>query len=64
MADMKPFCVAHIELGAYLYGGAQQVLYLLEELSNTEIHSVLICPEHSAMGKAAREAGIEVEAIP
>ncbi len=64
MADMKPLCVAHIELGAHLYGGAQQVLYLLEELSNREIHSVLICPEHSAMGKAAREAGIEVEAIP
>ena len=64
MADMKPLCVAHIELGAHLYGGAQQVLYLLKELSNTEIHSVLTFPEHSAMGKAAREAGIEVEAIP
>ena len=64
MADMKPLCVAHIELGAYLYGGAQQVLYLLEELSNTGIHSVLICSEHSAMGKAAWEAGIKVEAIP
>ena len=61
---MKPLCVAHIELGAHLYGGAQQGLYLLEELSNTVIHSVLICPEHSAMGKAAREAGMEVEAIP
>ena len=40
------------------------MLYLLEELPKTEIHSVLIFPEHSAMGKAAREAGIEVEAIP
>ena len=64
MADMKPLCVAHIELCAHLYGGAQQVLYLLEELFNTEIHSVLTFPEHSAMGKAAQEAGIEVEAIP
>ena len=64
MADIKPLCVTHIELGAHLYGGAQQVLYLLEEPSKTEIHSVLIFPEHSAMGKAAREAGIEVEAIP
>ena len=63
MADMKPLCVAHIELCAHLYGGAQQVLYLLEELFNMEIHSVLICPEHFAMGKAARKAGIEVEAI-
>ena len=64
MADMKPLCVAHIELGAHLYGGAQQVLYLLKELSNTEIHSVLTFPQHSAMGKAALEAGIEIEAIP
>ena len=50
MSDMKPLCVAHIELGAHLYGGAQQVLYLLEELSKAEVHSVLICPEHSAVG--------------
>tara|TARA_B100001989_G_C24488839_1_gene438434 strand:+ start:758 stop:931 length:174 start_codon:yes stop_codon:yes gene_type:complete len=51
-------------LSAYLYGGAQQVLYLLGELSKTEVRSVLICPEHSAVGKAARAAGIDVEAIP
>lgn len=64
MSDTKPLRVAHIELGAHLYGGAQQVLYLLAELSKTEVRSVLICPEHSAVGEAAREAGIEVEAIP
>ena len=50
MSDMKSLCVAHIELGAHLYGGAQQVLYLLGELSKTEVRSVLICPEHSAVG--------------
>ena len=44
MSDPKPLCVAHIELGAHLYGGAQQVLYLLGELSRTEVRSVLICP--------------------
>jgi hypothetical protein len=64
MSDMKSLCVAHIELGAHLYGGAQQVRYLLGELSKTEARSVLICPEHSAVGEAARAAGIEVEAIP
>ena len=64
MSDTKPLRVAHVELGAHLYGGAQQVLYLLAELSKTEVRSVLICPEHSAVGEAAREAGIEVEAIP
>ena len=64
MSDMKSLCVAHIELGAHLYGGAQQVLYLLRELSKTEVRSVLVCPEYSAVGDAARETGIEVEAIP
>ena len=52
MSDTKALCVA------------QQVLYLLGELSKTEVRSVLICPEHSAVGKAARAAGIDVEAIP
>ena len=64
MSSLKSLCVAHIELGAHLYGGAQQVLYLLGELSKTEVRSVLICPEHSAVGDAAQAAGIEVEAIP
>ena len=64
MSDPKPLCVAHIELGAHLYGGAQQVLYLLRELSKTEVRSVLICPECSAVGEAAQAAGIDVEAIP
>jgi glycosyltransferase involved in cell wall biosynthesis len=50
-------------LGAQLYGGAQQVLYLLGELSNTEARSVLICPEYSAVAEAARAAGFEVEVI-
>ena len=64
MSSLKSLCVAHIELGAHLYGGAQQVLYLLGGLSKTEVRSVLICPEHSAVGDAARAVGIEVEAIP
>ena len=64
MSDTKALCVAHIELGAHLYGGAQQVLYLVGELSKTEVSSVLICPEHSAVGEAARAAGVEVETIP
>lgn len=64
MSDVNPLRVAHIELGAHLYGGAQQVLYLVGELSKTEVSSVLICPEHSAVGEAARAAGVEVETIP
>ena len=45
MSDPKPLCVAHIELGAHLYGGAQQVLYLLGELSKTEVRSIEETPD-------------------
>ncbi len=47
MTDLKPLCVAHIELGAHLYSGAEQVLYLLGELSNTEFRLMLIRPERN-----------------
>ena len=56
--------VAHIEMGAHLYGGAQQVLYLLETLPRLRIDSLLICPAGSAVGAAARERGLAVEAVP
>ena len=55
MTGLKPLCVTHIELGAHLYGGAQQVLYLLGELSNTEFRSMLICPERNARAVINRE---------
>ena len=48
MTVLKPSCVAHIEFGAHLYGGAQEVLYLLGELSNTEFRSMLIWLERIA----------------
>ena len=55
MTDLKPLCVAYIEFGAHLYGGAQQVLYLLGELSNPEFRSMLICPERNARAVINRE---------
>ena len=55
MSDVSPLRVAHIELGAHLYGGAQQVLYLLGELSNPEFRSMLICPERNARAVINRE---------
>ena len=55
MTDLKPLCVAHIELGAHPCGGAQQVLYLLGELSNTEFWLMLICPERNAPAMINRE---------
>jgi glycosyltransferase involved in cell wall biosynthesis len=58
-----PIRVAHIEMGSHLYGGAQQVLYLLEALSSSDVTSTLICPVGSAIGKAARERGVAVEEV-
>jgi len=58
-----PIRVAHIEMGSHLYGGAQQVLYLLEALSSSDVTSTLICPVGSAIGKSARERGVAVEEV-
>ncbi|HEY5622189.1 MAG TPA: glycosyltransferase [Gammaproteobacteria bacterium] len=45
--------VVHIESGLHLYGGAQQVLYLLGGLAAEGIDNVLICPRGSAIADAA-----------
>ena len=63
MSDCDRLRVAHIELGDHLYGGAQQVLYLLTALPQKEVDSLLICPRNSAVGQGARRLGIEVEEI-
>jgi glycosyltransferase involved in cell wall biosynthesis len=50
-------------MGSHLYGGAQQVLYLLKALSSSDVTSTLICPVGSAIGKAARERGVAVAEV-
>ena len=55
MTDLKLLCVARIELGAHLYDGAQQALYLLGKLPNTEFRSMLICPERNVRAVINRE---------
>lgn len=53
--------VAHLESGMHLYGGAAQVLYLIEGLAAKGIDNVLICPPGSAIaGAAARCSVIEL----
>lgn len=46
--------VLHIEAGRHLYGGARQVLYLLEGLAARGIENVLACPEGSDIAREAR----------
>jgi glycosyltransferase involved in cell wall biosynthesis len=58
-----PIRVAHLEMGMHLYGGAQQVLYLLRALRDQPVENVLICPEGAEIGKAAKESGLRVDEI-
>lgn len=46
--------VLHVEGGRHLYGGARQVLYLLEGLAQRGVTSGLICPAGSEIAVAAR----------
>ena len=44
--------VLHVEAGRYLYGGAQQVVWLNEGLARRGVENVLICPTGSDIAKA------------
>ena len=55
--------VLHVEAGRNLYGGAQQVLYLLEGLHARGIRNVLACPRDCDLSRAAAPFA-EVHAMP
>jgi glycosyltransferase involved in cell wall biosynthesis len=44
--------LAHVETGMHLYGGAQQVAYLLDGLGRRGVHNLLVCPPGAAIGAA------------
>lgn len=52
--------VLHVETGRRLYGGAQQVLWLLAGLRSSGIETVLVCAAGSALSSAAAANGIRV----
>ncbi|MEQ8207194.1 MAG: glycosyltransferase family 4 protein [Woeseia sp.] len=52
--------VVHVETGRHLYGGGQQVLWLIDGLNRNGIHNVLVCASDSALAVAADDAGINV----
>lgn len=45
--------VLHVEAGMHLYGGALQVVFLLRGLKARGVHSVLACPQGSAIAPEA-----------
>jgi glycosyltransferase involved in cell wall biosynthesis len=52
--------ILHVETGRHLYGGPQQVIYLISALLARGHDCTLICPPESGVDSAARAAGIPV----
>jgi glycosyltransferase involved in cell wall biosynthesis len=54
----------HVETGRHFYGGAQQVIWLLEGLRTAGLECQLVCPPDSDIETAAVSAGLDVRPIP
>ena len=52
--------ILHVETGRHLYGGPQQVIYLVRALRDMGHDNTLVCPPGSGIDSAARAAGIPV----
>ena len=52
--------ILHVETGRHLYGGPQQVIYLMTALRELGHDNMLICPPGSGIDSAARQASIPV----
>ena len=49
--------VLHVESGRHLYGGARQVLYIMEGLARLGVDNLLACPPGAHIAEAARQHG-------
>jgi len=54
----------HVETGRHFYGGAQQVIWLLEGLTAAGVECQLVCPPDSDIHSVAATAGLDVQPIP
>jgi len=52
--------ILHVETGRHLYGGPQQVIYLISALRALGHDNTLVCPPGSGIDSAARAAAISV----
>ena len=52
--------ILHVETGRHLYGGPQQVVYLVDGLAARGNECILVCPPGSGVDGAARKRGIKV----
>jgi glycosyltransferase involved in cell wall biosynthesis len=55
--------ILHVETGRHLYGGPQQVLYLVAALRELGHEGTLVCPPGSGIDTAARELGLPVRGL-
>ena len=60
VATMK---ILHVETGRHLYGGPQQVIYLITALQERGHECTLVCPPDSGIDTAGRLAGIPVRKL-
>ncbi len=56
--------ILHLETGRHLYGGAQQVLHLMQGLRERKIGSTLVCPVGSDIAAAAADLELAVTTMP
>lgn len=56
--------LVHVETGQHLYGGAQQVAYLLEGLAARGIANTLVCPPGAAIGAHFAGSAVNVIQLP
>ena len=52
--------ILHVETGRHLYGGPQQVIYLVKALRDMGHDNLIVCPPGSGIDNAARAAAIPV----
>jgi glycosyltransferase involved in cell wall biosynthesis len=56
--------IVHVETGRRFYGGAQQVIWLMQGLQSGGFENILVCAKHAAIESVARGLGISVVALP
>ena len=56
--------ILHLESGRHFYGGARQVLHLIDGLADHGVESTLVCPVGSEIAAVGRAQGLSVRDLP
>ncbi len=48
--------IMHVETGKHIYGGARQVLYLMQGLKQQGVENILVCDERASIVEAAKDS--------